>query len=25
MRGWKEIRVADGKQGWLQTDEIEVI
>ena len=25
MRGWKEIRVADGKQGWLETSEIEVI
>jgi len=25
MRGWREIRVADGKQGWLQTEEIEVI
>ena len=25
MRGWREIRVADGKQGWLETTEIEVI
>ena len=25
MKGWKEIRVADGKQGWLETKEIEVI
>ena len=25
MRDWKEIRVADGKQGWLETAEIEVI
>jgi len=25
MKGWKEIRVADGKQGWLETSEIEVI
>ena len=25
MRGWKEIRVADGKEGWLETKEIEVI
>ncbi len=25
MRGWREVRVADGKQGWLQTEEIEVI
>ena len=25
MKGWKEIRVADGKEGWLETSEIEVI
>ena len=25
MQGWKEIRVADGKQGWLETSQIEVI
>jgi len=25
MRDWKEIRVADGKEGWLETKEIEVI
>ena len=25
MKGWKEIRVGDGKQGWLETKEIEVI
>lgn len=25
MRDWKEIRMADGKQGWLETKQIEVI
>ena len=25
MKEWKEIRVADGKEGWLETSEIEVI
>ncbi len=25
MRGWREVRVADGKEGWLETKEIEVI
>ena len=25
MKGWKEIRVADGKEGWLEISEIEVI
>ncbi len=25
MRDWKEVRVADGKQGWLSADDIEVI
>ena len=25
MRGWKKIRVADGKEGWLETKEIEII
>ena len=25
MRGWKEIRVADGKEGWVEASEIEVI
>ena len=25
MNDWKEIRVADGKEGWLQTKDIEVI
>ena len=25
MRGWKEVRVADGKQGWLQIEDIEII
>ena len=25
MSGWKEIRVADGKQGWLETSQIEII
>lgn len=25
MREWKEVRVDDGKQGWLQAKEIEVI
>ena len=25
MKGWKEIRVADGKEGWLETSEIEII
>lgn len=25
MKGWKAIRVADGKEGWLETNQIEVI
>lgn len=25
MRGWKEIRVADGKEGWIETAKIEII
>ena len=25
MQGWKEIRVADGKQGWIETRQIEII
>ena len=25
MQGWREVRVADGKQGWVETKEIEVI
>lgn len=25
MRGWREIRVADGKSGWVELKEIEVI
>ena len=25
MREWKEIRVPDGKQGWVETSQIEVI
>ena len=25
MNGWKEIRVADGKQGWIETKQIEII
>ncbi len=25
MKGWKKIRVADGKEGWLETKEIEII
>lgn len=25
MRGWREVRVADGKQGWVETSEIEMI
>ena len=25
MREWKEVRVADGKQGWVKTKQIEVI
>ena len=25
MKGWKEIRVADGKEGWLETQDIEII
>ena len=25
MDGWKEIRVADGKEGWVQTSQIELI
>ena len=25
MKDWREIRVADGKEGWLQTKDIEVI
>ena len=25
MRQWKKIRVADGKEGWLETKEIEII
>ena len=25
MQGWKKIRVADGKEGWLETREIEII
>mgnify|MGYP002624222294 CR=1 FL=1 len=25
MRDWKEVRVADGKQGWIETKQIEVI
>lgn len=25
MQGWKEIRIADGKKGWVSTEAIEVI
>ena len=25
MNGWKEIRVADGKKGWIETRQIEII
>jgi len=25
MKGWREIRVADGKQGWLEAKDIEII
>lgn len=25
MHGWKEIRVADGKEGWIETSKIEII
>jgi tetratricopeptide (TPR) repeat protein len=25
MREWKEIRVPDGKQGWIETNQIEII
>ena len=25
MDNWKEIRVADGKEGWVQADQIEII
>ena len=25
MRDWKEIRVADGKEGWIETSKIEII
>jgi len=25
MKEWREIRVADGKEGWLQTKDIEII
>ncbi len=25
MRGWREVKVADGKQGWLEIRDIEVI
>jgi SH3-like domain-containing protein len=25
MREWRKIRVADGKEGWLEVSEIEVI
>ena len=25
MRGWSEIRVPDGKQGWVETSQIEII
>jgi SH3-like domain-containing protein len=25
MRQWKRIRVADGKEGWVETSQIEII
>ena len=25
MKGWKEIRIADGKEGWVETSKLEVI
>jgi len=25
MKGWKEIRVADGKQGWIEVKQLEII
>ena len=25
MREWKEVRVSDGKQGWIKTQQIEMI
>ncbi len=25
MDGWREVRVPDGKQGWVETSQIEVI
>ncbi len=25
MRGWKQIRVADGKEGWVETSQVEII
>jgi SH3-like domain-containing protein len=25
MKGWKEIRLADGKEGWIESNKIETI
>jgi SH3-like domain-containing protein len=25
MKDWKEIRVDDGKEGWIETNKIEII
>lgn len=25
MKGWKEIRIADGKEGWIESKQIEEI
>ena len=25
MKQWKEIRIADGKRGWVETSKLEVI
>jgi SH3-like domain-containing protein len=25
MKGWKEIRLADGKEGWIESSKIEII
>ena len=25
MKGWKEIRIADGKEGWIETTKLEEI
>ena len=25
MKGWREVRIADGKRGWVEVSQIEVI